>query len=43
MTDETRTPAPDDEKLGELLRRHAALYNEPPATPREALWARTIA
>ncbi|HET6616868.1 MAG TPA: hypothetical protein VFH69_03570 [Gemmatimonadota bacterium] len=40
MTDETRTPAPDDEKLGELLRRHAALYNEPPATPREALWAR---
>ena len=50
MTDETRNPTPDadapdhgrpdDEKIGELLRRHAALYHEPPATPREALWSR---
>jgi hypothetical protein len=49
MSDETRNsmpgadlPArgPDDEKIGELLRRHAALYHEPPATPREALWSR---
>jgi hypothetical protein len=38
MTDET-TNGPD-EKIGELLRRKAALYNEPPATPREELWAR---
>ncbi|HEY7470892.1 MAG TPA: hypothetical protein VIE68_00960 [Gemmatimonadota bacterium] len=50
MTDETRTPAPadetpdetrvGDERIGELLRRHAAQYHDPPATPREALWAR---
>jgi hypothetical protein len=50
MTDETRKPMPDadapdhgrpdDEKIGELLRRHAALYHEPPATPRDALWSR---
>ncbi|HEU4464387.1 MAG TPA: hypothetical protein VFS53_05015 [Gemmatimonadota bacterium] len=50
MSDETHSPMPDDEppvegrpdddKIGELLRRHAALYNEPPATPRESLWSR---
>lgn len=50
MTDETRNPTPDadaadhgrpeDERIGDLLRRHEALYNAPPATPREALWAR---
>jgi hypothetical protein len=45
MTDETRTPEPDDatpeeRRLGEYLRRNAALYHDPPATPRESLWAR---
>ena len=50
MTDETRGPAPDeerpreerpdDERVGELLRRHAAVYHDPPETPREAMWAR---
>ena len=50
MSDETRNPMPDDEppvegrpddeKIGALLRRHAALYHEPPATPRDALWSR---
>ena len=50
MSDETRNPTPDDEpsvegrpdddRFGELLRRHGALYNEPPATPRESLWSR---
>ena len=50
MSDETRNSMPDaeppgegrpdDEKIGEFLRRHAALYHDPPATPREALWSR---
>ncbi|HET6361157.1 MAG TPA: hypothetical protein VFH11_03780, partial [Gemmatimonadota bacterium] len=29
-----------DEKIGQFLRRHAALYHDPPATPRDALWSR---
>jgi len=50
MSDETRNSMPDaeppdqgrpdDEKIGEFLRRHAALYNDPPVMPREALWSR---
>jgi hypothetical protein len=45
MTDETRMPAPEDEtpeerRIGELVRRHAGHYHDPPATPREAIWAR---
>jgi hypothetical protein len=45
MTDETRNPTheaepPDEEKVGELLRRHRALYHDPPATPRDAIWSR---
>jgi hypothetical protein len=50
MSDETRNPTPDDEppvegrpdddRIGELLRRHRALYNEPPVTPRDSLWSR---
>lgn len=45
MTDETRNPTheaepPDEEKVGELLRRHRALYHDPPRTPREAIWSR---
>jgi hypothetical protein len=45
MTDETRNPAhgaelPDEERIGALLGRHRTLYHDPPATPREAIWAR---
>lgn len=45
MTDETRNPMPeaeplDEEKVGELLRRHRALYHDPPETPRDAIWSR---
>lgn len=43
MSEETRSPEPDDqpdERIGELLRRHASLYHDPPATPREAMWGR---
>lgn len=43
MSEETRGPEPEelpDERIGELLRRHAGLYHDPPATPREAMWAR---
>lgn len=50
MSDETRNTMPDeeppvegrpdDEKIGGFLRRHAALYHDPPATPRAALWSR---
>ena len=45
MTDETRSHTPDEErpneeKIGELLRRYEGLYHDPPATPREALWER---
>ena len=45
MTDETRNPAqdadlPDEERIGALLGRHRALYHDPPATPREAIWGR---
>lgn len=45
MTDETRSHTPDEERrgeerIGELLRRHAGLYHDPPPTPREALWGR---
>jgi hypothetical protein len=48
MSDETpnTTPEtepggrPDDDRIGELLRRHAGLYHAPPATPRDALWSR---
>ena len=34
MSDETRDPA-GEEKVGELLKRHARLYHDPPAAPRE--------
>jgi hypothetical protein len=45
MTDETPIPAPDDEtreerRIGELVRRHAGHYHDPPPTPREEIWAR---
>jgi len=43
MSEETRGHEPDeqpDERIGELLRRHAGLYHDPPATPRDAMWAR---
>ena len=45
MTDDTRIHAPDDEtpeerRIGELVRRHAGHYHDPPATPREEIWAR---
>jgi hypothetical protein len=45
MSDETRIPAPEDEtpeerRIGELVRRHGSYYHDPPATPREAIWAR---
>ncbi|HJU86900.1 MAG TPA: hypothetical protein VJ788_05990, partial [Gemmatimonadota bacterium] len=40
MIDETRNPRPDHEKIGEFLRRHATLYHDPPAAPRDALWSR---
>lgn len=45
MSDETRIPGPEDEtpeerRIGELVRRYGAHYHHPPATPREAIWAR---
>ena len=45
MSDETRIPGPEDEtpeerRIGELVGRHGAYYHDPPATPREAIWAR---
>lgn len=29
-----------EERIGELLRRHAGQYHDPPPTPRDAMWAR---
>jgi hypothetical protein len=44
MTDDTRIHAPDEtpeeRRIGELVRRHADHYHDPPPTPREAIWAR---
>lgn len=45
MSDENRIPAPEDEtpeerRIGELVRRHAGHYHDPPETPREAIWGR---
>jgi len=44
MSEETRSPETGeerpDERIGELLQRHRSLYHEPPATPRDEMWAR---